>query len=90
MVGHEVELLASEGVSDEMDAYARLLGDAMKGDPILFAARTPSRPSGESSRRFSPVRRPLMSTRREAGAPPKRTDWSPSWGGWHKPQPAVA
>jgi glucose-6-phosphate 1-dehydrogenase len=37
MVGHEVELLASQGVTDEMDAYARLLGDAMKGDPMLFA-----------------------------------------------------
>ena len=37
MVGHEVELVASKGVSDEMGAYERLLGDAMKGDSTLFA-----------------------------------------------------
>jgi glucose-6-phosphate 1-dehydrogenase len=37
MVGHEVELLATEAVSDEMNAYERLLGDAMKGDATLFA-----------------------------------------------------
>jgi glucose-6-phosphate 1-dehydrogenase len=37
MVGHALELLASQGPSDEMDAYERLLGDAMDGDPLLFA-----------------------------------------------------
>jgi glucose-6-phosphate 1-dehydrogenase len=37
MVGHEVELLAAEGHRDEMTAYERLLGDAMKGDATLFA-----------------------------------------------------
>ncbi len=37
MVGQEVELLATQGGGEEMDAYERLLGDAMKGDPTLFA-----------------------------------------------------
>ncbi len=37
MVGHEVELLATPGVKNEMDAYERLLGDAMNGDGALFA-----------------------------------------------------
>jgi glucose-6-phosphate 1-dehydrogenase len=37
MIGHEVELIAAEHGGDEMDAYARLLGDAMRGDPTLFA-----------------------------------------------------
>jgi len=37
MVGQEVELLATHGINDEMDAYERLLGDAMRGDPTLFA-----------------------------------------------------
>ena len=37
MVGAELELLASQGLTDEMDAYERLLGDAMKGDATLFA-----------------------------------------------------
>ncbi len=38
MVGHEVELVAAHGVDDEMGAYERLLGDAMKGDATLFAS----------------------------------------------------
>jgi len=36
--GDPVELmLADRTVGDEMDAYERLLGDAMRGDPILFS-----------------------------------------------------
>jgi glucose-6-phosphate 1-dehydrogenase len=37
MVGEEVELLATHHVGDEMAPYERLLGDAMRGDPDLFA-----------------------------------------------------
>ena len=38
MVGQPVELLASRHPdANEMDAYERVLGDAMEGDPTLFA-----------------------------------------------------
>jgi glucose-6-phosphate 1-dehydrogenase len=37
MVGEEVELLAQHRHPDEMPPYERLLGDAMRGDPTLFA-----------------------------------------------------
>ena len=38
MAGMEAELLALQHPNrDEMDAYERLLGDAMKGDATLFA-----------------------------------------------------
>ncbi len=37
MVGEEVELLARHHHPDEMPPYERLLGDAMRGDPTLFA-----------------------------------------------------
>jgi glucose-6-phosphate 1-dehydrogenase len=37
MRGEEVELVATQHASDHMDAYARLLGDAIKGDATLFA-----------------------------------------------------
>jgi glucose-6-phosphate 1-dehydrogenase len=37
MVGRETELLATQCSSDDMDAYERLLGDAMEGDATLFA-----------------------------------------------------
>jgi glucose-6-phosphate 1-dehydrogenase len=37
MRGDEVELVATQQPSDHLDAYARLLGDAIKGDATLFA-----------------------------------------------------
>jgi glucose-6-phosphate 1-dehydrogenase len=37
MAGKTIELLAVQGGRDEMGAYERLLGDATKGDAILFA-----------------------------------------------------
>jgi glucose-6-phosphate 1-dehydrogenase len=38
MVGQPVELIASrQPGADEMDAYERVLGDAMRGDAELFA-----------------------------------------------------
>jgi glucose-6-phosphate 1-dehydrogenase len=37
MQGREVELFVSRHEADEMDAYTRLIGDAMTGDAVLFA-----------------------------------------------------
>ncbi len=37
MRGREVELFVSQHEADEMDAYERLIGDAMVGDAVLFA-----------------------------------------------------
>jgi glucose-6-phosphate 1-dehydrogenase len=37
MAGEEVELLATRHAGDEMSPYERLLGDALRGDPIVFA-----------------------------------------------------
>jgi glucose-6-phosphate 1-dehydrogenase len=37
MVGHETELFACNAHADEMLPYERLLGDALRGDPTLFA-----------------------------------------------------
>jgi len=87
MVGQEVELLATQGISDEMDAYERLLGDAMNGDATLFARED----AVEAEWRIvEPI---LAST-----APPHEYQpgtWGPveadrlidRSGGWHKPQP---
>jgi glucose-6-phosphate 1-dehydrogenase len=36
MIGEEVELVARHQHADEMAPYARLLGDAMRGDASLF------------------------------------------------------
>jgi len=37
MIGQEAELYACNSHADEMTPYERLLGDAMRGDPTLFA-----------------------------------------------------
>jgi glucose-6-phosphate 1-dehydrogenase len=37
MRGHDLELLAARDAADGMLPYERLLGDAMRGDPTLFA-----------------------------------------------------
>ncbi|GIW05422.1 MAG: glucose-6-phosphate 1-dehydrogenase [Dehalococcoidia bacterium] len=37
MVGENVELVAVHNAGDDMPPYERLLGDAMRGDPSLFA-----------------------------------------------------
>ena len=37
MVGEDVELIATHQSGDEMSPYERLLGDALHGDPSLFA-----------------------------------------------------
>jgi len=37
MLGEDVELVATHQRSDEMEPYERLLGDALHGDPSLFA-----------------------------------------------------
>ena len=37
LVGEDVELHVCNGGEDEMGAYERLIGDAIAGDPTLFA-----------------------------------------------------
>jgi glucose-6-phosphate 1-dehydrogenase len=37
MAGEDVELIAAHQPGDEMAPYERLLGDALRGDPVLFA-----------------------------------------------------
>ena len=88
MVGHEVELLATQGVRDDMDAYERLLGDAMNGEAMLFARED----AVEAEWR---IVEPLLSST----TPPHEYQpgtWGPAEadrlmdrpGPWHRPQPA--
>ncbi len=67
MVGEPIELVAHHQEPDEMEPYERLLGAAAKGDPTLFARRTPSSNRGESSTRCLATRHPSSSTSRELG-----------------------
>jgi len=90
MVGHEVELLASEGVSDEMDAYARLLGDAMKGDPILFARQDAVEAEWRIVMPILTSTTPLHEYQAGSWGPAEADRLVAHSGGWHKPQPEPA
>ncbi|HEY5372726.1 MAG TPA: glucose-6-phosphate dehydrogenase, partial [Polyangiaceae bacterium] len=88
MVGEEVELLASQGATDQMGAYERLISDAMSGDPMLFAREDAIE---EEWRIVAPI---LRSS--EAPIEYQPGTWGPTEadrliagsGGWRKPAPA--
>ena len=88
MVGEEVELLAAQHAASEGDAYARLLGDAMKGDATLFARED----AVEAAWR---VVDPIVGLAAEP-LEYERGSWGPTEagriiagsGGWHEPKPA--
>jgi glucose-6-phosphate 1-dehydrogenase len=89
MVGQEIELLAAQGASDEMDAYERLIGDAVKGDATLFAREDAVE---EEWRIVAPIL-----SHSEAPIEYQPGTWGPveadrlieASGGWHKPQPVA-
>lgn len=87
MVGETVELAAHHQAADGMSPYERLLGDALRGDPALFARY-------ESIEAAWRVVTPLL----ESGTAPLPYEpgtWGPQQaagltaavGGWHDPQP---
>ncbi len=90
MAGQDVELLAAQGTGDEMGAYERLLGDAMKGDATLFARED----AIEAEWRIVDPVLVGATTPHEY----RVGTWGPAEadrlmnrpGGWHKPLPAPA
>jgi glucose-6-phosphate 1-dehydrogenase len=84
MVGERMELVARHGSGDEMDPYARLLGDAMKGDATLFAR-------GDGVEAAWRVVQPILETPLSLHGYEPNT-WGPREadrlieGGWHNPQ----
>jgi glucose-6-phosphate 1-dehydrogenase len=90
MVGEEVELFASHESGTELPPYQRLIGDAAKGDQVLFARED----TVESAWRIVD---PVL----DLDAPPipyARRTWGPKEadglllpnGSWHAPEPAAA
>ena len=73
MVGEPTELsFVHHHDGDEMDAYERLLGDAMDGDAHALRARGRRRGGvGDRRSRSSATRRPSTSTSRETWGPPE-------------------
>jgi glucose-6-phosphate 1-dehydrogenase len=89
MVGEDTELIASQGVTDEMDAYERLIGDALKGDPTLFAREDTVE---EEWRIVAPIlASPSAPLEYEPGTwgPAEADQLIASSGGWHEPHPTA-
>jgi len=86
MAGRAVELLAYQHpTSDEMDAYERLLGDALKGDATLFAREDYVE---EAWRIVDPVLKagiPVNKYEPNTWGPPEVDEKVSPVGGWHNP-----
>jgi glucose-6-phosphate 1-dehydrogenase len=89
MVGEHVELLASRHPSaEEMDAYERVLGDAMAGDATLFAREDYVE---EAWRIVDPVLKadtPLYGYEPGSWGPREVEERVSPVGGWHNPRVA--
>jgi glucose-6-phosphate 1-dehydrogenase len=87
MVGEQVELLASRRPSaEEMDAYERVLGDAMAGDATLFAREDYVE---EAWRIVDPVLKadtPLYGYEPGSWGPREVEERVSPVGGWHNPR----
>jgi glucose-6-phosphate 1-dehydrogenase len=85
MIGEEIELKVLHQNGEEMDAYERLIGDAMKGDPALFARED----SVEAQWRIvDPViecETPLYEYEPGTWGPSQSNDIARKIGGWHDP-----
>ena len=73
-----VELSAVKyAASDEMEAYERLLTDAMKGDQLLFVRQDAVEARGRSSSPFSATAARCRSTNRGPGGRRTPANWQP-------------
>jgi glucose-6-phosphate 1-dehydrogenase len=85
-IGEPVELLASHHTgADEMDAYERVLGDAMAGDASLFAREDYVE---EAWRIVDPVLKahtPVYVYEPNSWGPPEVDERVSPVGGWHNP-----
>jgi glucose-6-phosphate 1-dehydrogenase len=90
MVGEEIELfVCHRKTGDEMDAYERLLGDAMEGDATLFAREDAVE---EAWRIVDPVLQdpaPVHEYEPHTWGPAEADKMLVRAGGWHQPQAAA-
>jgi glucose-6-phosphate 1-dehydrogenase len=86
MVGRQVELVATHDPdADEMDAYERLLGEAMKGDATLFAREDYVEQAWRivDPLLFNPP--PVHEYEPGTWGPPEADQLTAAIGGWHNP-----
>jgi glucose-6-phosphate 1-dehydrogenase len=88
--GEDTELLfMDKPEGDEMDAYERLLGDAMDGDPALFARQDAVEASWAIVDPVLHVPTPLFEYEPGTWGPAEAERLVADAGGWHCPAPSV-
>lgn len=87
MTGEEIELFVCRQRGDEMGAYQRLIGDAITGDPTLFARQDAVE---EGWRIVDPVlsmETPVYEYDPGTWGPKESDSLLEPFGGWHNPSP---
>jgi glucose-6-phosphate 1-dehydrogenase len=90
MAGESVELVLRQAIGDELTPYERLLGDAIRGDPLLFVRQDSVEAAWEV---IDPVLADVTPTHAyepKSWGPIEAEDIASADGGWHNPPPTVA
>jgi glucose-6-phosphate 1-dehydrogenase len=91
MEGEETELsFLDKPEGDEMDAYERLLGDAMEGDAALFARQDAVEASWAIVDPILGNQTPVFEYESGTWGPAEAERLTADAGGWHCPQPSIA
>jgi glucose-6-phosphate 1-dehydrogenase len=87
MRGHSTELtLVRRAADDELDAYARLLGDALEGDPTLFGREDAVLRAWEIVEPVLGDTTPLHPYEAGSWGPLEAARLTANYGGWHVPE----
>jgi glucose-6-phosphate 1-dehydrogenase len=90
MTGRSVELYACNQQADEMTAYERLIGDAMRGDTTLFARQDAVEAAWEIVDRVVHRADPPLPYEAGSWGPAAADGMSVPFGGWYDPPADVA
>jgi glucose-6-phosphate 1-dehydrogenase len=88
MNGNNVELVASRCGADGVSPYTRLLGDAMRGDPLLFARQDAIEAAWRVVAPILGVATPLHEYAPGSWGPAMADRLVATPGGWHRPKPS--
>ena len=87
MQGRDVELFVSQSEADSMEAYERLIGDAMVGDALLFAREDEVEAAWAVVDPALHAATPLLPYTPGSWGPEKAEDLIDGVCGWHNPGP---
>jgi glucose-6-phosphate 1-dehydrogenase len=85
MLGEDIELNVLHQSGDEMDAYERLIGDAMKGDLTLFARQDSAEVQWRVVDSILNSRTPLCEYEPGSWGPQMADEIAKNFGGWRQP-----